>query len=237
MNTLQEEAEYFRTQQEKYAVSEQEISALVAEITEITKYEITKAFLISNKRQLISIKDEISELAGDNKDEIARIRSALYIANEKRFLSELIEDESKKELVLSLHENKEPTFNEQLLSFTLMSCVSSLLDFKNGDTVSSIESMALSSELLGMYRGRKDSKEEDVFLNKIMQEKLNKYQRGAKNRSTESNKKWVIANKYFIEEIPNYKTLTAARAAAAKRAGIVVTDRRLAKMMPTPPDK
>ena len=54
MNTLQEEAEYFRTQQEKYAVSEQEISALATEITEITKYEITKAFLISNKRQLIS---------------------------------------------------------------------------------------------------------------------------------------------------------------------------------------
>ena len=161
MNTLQEEAEYFRTQQEKYAVSEQEISALATEITEITKYEITKAFLISNKRQLISISDEISELAGDNKDEIARIESAFFMANEKRFLSELIIDESKKEFIRSFHKNKEPTLKEQLLSFAFVSCKGSLLDFKNGDTVSSIESMALSSELLGMYLGRKDSKAED----------------------------------------------------------------------------
>ena len=169
MTNLKEDAEYFISKQKKYEVSEQEISALVAETTEITKYEITKAFLISNKRQFISIRDEISELAGDNKDEMARIMSAFYIANEKRFLSELIKDESKKEIVLSLHKNKEPTLNEQLISFAFMSCASSLLDFKNGDTVSSIESMALSSELLGMYQGRKDSKEEDDSLKKIIQ--------------------------------------------------------------------
>jgi hypothetical protein len=182
LNTLQEEAEYFRTQQEKYAVSEQEISALVAETTEITKYEITKAFLISNKRQLISIKDEISELAGDNKDEMARIESAFFIANEKRFLSELIIDESKKEFIQSFHKNKEPTLKEQLLSFAFVSCASSLLDFKNGDTVSSIESMALSSELLGMYRGRKDSKEEDDFLKKIIQNRASNM-RHSENRA------------------------------------------------------
>ena len=169
MTNLKEDAEYFISKQKKYDVSEQEISALVAEITEITKYEITKSFLISHRRQFVSIKDEINNLAGDNKDEIARIKSAFYIANEKRFLSELIVDESKKEFVLSLHENKEPTLNEQLISFAFLSCTSSLLDFKNGYTVSSIESMALSSELLGMYQGRKDSKEEDDSLKKIIQ--------------------------------------------------------------------
>ncbi|MEI6066732.1 MAG: hypothetical protein WCP96_05315 [Methylococcaceae bacterium] len=48
MSTLQESAESFISQQKKYDVSDQEISVLVAEITEIAKYEITKSFLISN---------------------------------------------------------------------------------------------------------------------------------------------------------------------------------------------
>jgi len=82
----------------------------------------------------------------------------------------------------------------------------------------------------------------DAFKNKVLdaQEgmitdqtaKIDKYQKGPKQKSADSQQKWALANEYLKDEIPKNKTLKAARLAAAKRAGIVAEERQLTKMMP-----
>jgi hypothetical protein len=64
--------------------------------------------------------------------------------------------------------------------------------------------------------------------------KVDKYKKGPKQKSADSQQKWALANEYLKEEILVHKTLKAARSAAAKRAGIVVEERQLTKMMPAP---
>ncbi|WP_333879197.1 hypothetical protein [Methylobacter sp.] len=62
--------------------------------------------------------------------------------------------------------------------------------------------------------------------------KLEKYTKGTKKRSEDKQQQWAIAQKYFMEEIPKHKTLIKAREAAAQRAGIKATMRRLIEMLP-----
>ena len=64
--------------------------------------------------------------------------------------------------------------------------------------------------------------------------KIDKYQKGPKKKSLDSQQKWALANEYFKEEIPLHRTLKAARLAAAKKARIVAEERQLTKMMPNP---
>jgi len=65
-------------------------------------------------------------------------------------------------------------------------------------------------------------------------DKIDKYKKGPKKKSLDSQQKWALANEYFKEEISLHRTLKAARFAAAKKAGIVAEERQLTKMMPTP---
>jgi hypothetical protein len=69
---------------------------------------------------------------------------------------------------------------------------------------------------------------------KSQRAKIEKYTQGPKKRSSERKKKWELARKYFIEEIPNHKTLKEARQAAAIRVGIRAEERHLIKMLPDP---
>jgi hypothetical protein len=64
--------------------------------------------------------------------------------------------------------------------------------------------------------------------------KIEKYTKGPKKKSEVSQQKWELAQQYFVEEIPEHKTLKNARKAAANRAGIVVEERQLVKMLPDP---
>ena len=64
--------------------------------------------------------------------------------------------------------------------------------------------------------------------------KIDKYTKGPKQKSAVSQEKWALANEYLKEEIPKNKTRKAARSVAAKKAGIVVEERQLTKMMPIP---
>ena len=68
-------------------------------------------------------------------------------------------------------------------------------------------------------------------------EKINNYQKGVKNRSRIKRDKWKLANEFFLEEIPRYKTLIEARRSAVKRAGLHVEERQLVRMMPDPRKK
>ncbi|POZ53195.1 hypothetical protein [Methylovulum psychrotolerans] len=61
-----------------------------------------------------------------------------------------------------------------------------------------------------------------------------KYRAGPKKKSLASQQKWSLAREYFVEEIPKHSTLKKARKAAAQRAGIVVEERQLVKMLPKP---
>ncbi len=64
--------------------------------------------------------------------------------------------------------------------------------------------------------------------------KIDKYKKGTKQRSLDSQQKWALANEYFKNEISEHRTLKAARVTAAKKAGIVAEERQLTKMMPNP---
>jgi hypothetical protein len=64
--------------------------------------------------------------------------------------------------------------------------------------------------------------------------KIEKYTKGPKKKSEVSQQKWELAQQYFVEEMPKHKTLKNARKAAANRAGIVVEERQLVKMLPDP---
>jgi|GEM_PF-5100737 len=212
MTTLQEEAEYFRNEQKKYDVSEQEISALVAETPDFTKYEITKAFLKANRRCFISTCDEINKLAGDNKDEIARIQSAFWMTRSmKAMYNEIQVDEGIKEFMRSFHDKKEPTLEDIMLSTAFISCKGSLLEFKNGDMLEAIENMALSSEMLGMYIGRKDCHDLHDGIKKKIQE------RASRIRHTPSRAvKTEIIQEYEDNYVPRLKGLGVREASKIK---------------------
>jgi len=76
-----------------------------------------------------------------------------------------------------------------------------------------------------------NAQEEEIALQTT---KIDKYKKGPKKKSSDSQQKWALANDYFIKEIPLHRTLKAARLTAAKRAGIVAEERQLNKMMPNP---
>jgi len=63
-------------------------------------------------------------------------------------------------------------------------------------------------------------------------DQIDQYAKGTKKRSALIQKNWALAQQYFAEEIPRHRTLQSARKAAANRAGIKVTDRRLIEMLP-----
>ena len=63
---------------------------------------------------------------------------------------------------------------------------------------------------------------------------VDKYQQGTKSNAAANKAKWALANEYLKEEIPRYRRINEARAAAAHKAGIGVATRRLIKMMPDP---
>ena len=67
-----------------------------------------------------------------------------------------------------------------------------------------------------------------------LQKQLGRYKKGTTEHSKKIQEKWKLANVYFLEEKENNKTLKEARSAAAKRAGLVASERHLAEMMPNP---
>ena len=186
MTHLQKEAEHFRNEQKKYAVSRVEIIALCNEIPTPIKYKVVEAFLKANRRCFISISDEISMLACDNKDEIARIQSVFFMTNTmKAIYNEIQVEEDLKEFIRSFHDKKEPTPEELMLSTAFISCKNSLSSFKLDDMEDAIDSLALSNEMLGMYIGRKDCHELYDGIKKKIQERASRI-RHAPSRTTKT---------------------------------------------------
>lgn len=68
-------------------------------------------------------------------------------------------------------------------------------------------------------------------------EKIEKHRKGPKKKHDDAEENWSLAREYFKEEIPICKTLKAARANAARRAGIRSLERHLIKMLPNPNKK
>ncbi len=69
------------------------------------------------------------------------------------------------------------------------------------------------------------------------EKRLESYKKGLSSRKDGIDKKWMLANEYFPEEIIKHETLKAARLSASRKAGIVVEERQLIKMMPDPRKK
>ena len=183
-------------------------------------------FLTTYEKTILEINNKIGLLAKHDKDDIFRIENLWSVP--------WLHDDKVRPA-----QEKPPTTQEVLLSVARMGCISSFYALKEGDVIEAFNLLTQSIFNLGFETGIDSPIAILKYSDQIKElvEKINKYQKGAKNRSTENNKKWAVANDYFVEEIPKHKTLTSARIAASKRAGIVVTERRLAKMMPTPSNK
>jgi hypothetical protein len=180
-------------------------------------------FFTTYEKTILEINRIIGELAKHDKDDIFRI--------ENLWSRPWINDDK-----IRLSQEKPPTTQEVILSVARVACISSSYTLKEGDVIEAFNLLMQSVFYLGMQTGLDSPLTIFKYSDQIkdLSERLNKYQKGAKNRAAENNKKWAIANEYFIEEIPKHKTLTAARSEAARRTGIYATERHLAEMMPNP---
>ena len=163
MPSLQEEASDFRAQHEAPIITEQDVNDLVAKIPSINKYDFVEAYLIDYRRCSAIIDCEISKLAGGDEKEVIRIGLAIFAS---RTLKDAVNglgdnppiDSELKELVIS-SQDKTPTLQEFLLSVAKTTCSGGMFDFKNGDIRSAMSCMALSNEIIGMFKGDKGANE------------------------------------------------------------------------------
>lgn|GEM_PF-1476898 len=155
------------------------------------------------------------------------INDLLIVNNEKlKKMSELMENENDYSILTDAFEIK---FHELMAEIDLLIEQERLLDERFDDffrTKPKIDGLQLRLlQLLSKLHER---------LLELSRNKVEKYKEGPKKRASTSQKNWALAREYFIEEIPKHSTLKKARKTAANRAGIVVEERQLVKMLPDP---